>query len=106
MRFRTAAFAALAALPLLLGSIGASSAPQQRIPVTVELTRVGDNLRVVYKLAQSVPKFSFAYSPVADRDTTWEVKTSGIRMAGRDVVSSRGSFDQFELLIHPGIETS
>ena len=66
MRLKTAAIAVLTALPVLFDSISASSAPQDRVPVSVEFSRLGNDLSVVYKFAHSVAKFSFAYTAVAD----------------------------------------
>jgi hypothetical protein len=105
MRLTTAAFAVLAASAMHWFSIGAAGAAP-RTPLTVEFTRVGTDVRVVYTLARPVAKFSFAYTPVADRDKTWELKTPGLRMEGRDIVAPSGNVERFELLVHPGVETS
>ena len=106
MRLKTAVLAICLTLPALLWSVISATAAD-RIPVTIEFTRVGNDLRAVFKLSRPVAKFTFAYTPPADRANTWAIVTQGFRMDRKDVVGPNGaSFDRFELLVHPGIQTS
>lgn len=107
MGLKSVARAACLGIAAAFGLVAAAAAAPDRIPVTIDFTRVGSDLRVEFKTNRRIDKFPFAYSAVADRDTTWVLQTPGFRMVGNAVVApGNAPFDRFAILVHPGIETS
>ena len=107
MGLRSIALAFCAGVAALSVSLVSAIAAPDRVPVSIDFSRVGTDLHAVFKTARPVDKLLFAYNAVADRDDTWVVVTPGFKMVG-NVIAAAGnaSFDHFEIVIHPGVETS